>query len=359
MNGIFEKLRPDRPVCILVHNNPDPDSLASAMGLRFLFKRKGYRSVRIYYDGFIGRAENKAMLKILNIPAHHIREVKLACRRQFVLLDSQPFVGNVTLPDKVLPLVVIDHHPLRKRTKAVPFYDVRPEYGACSTIVYEYLTSEGLTLPAQLATALFHAIFSETQGLGREGSPADKKAYLELLPRVSLRRLSRIQYPALSKEFVSNLLRVLLNSFYYKNLAGVALDELPYPDFVAEMADFLLRIRNISWSICLGAHGDLLYISIRTKNIHSNAARLIRRIIPRSSTSGGHELIAGAQMMVDKSDPEKFQSMKKDIIKKILREVYHTDVESLINLVTNESIPLAEVNGQFTPRIDRDKIENS
>lgn len=341
VEGLFEVLRPDQPVCLVVHNNPDPDSLASAMGLHYLLKRKGFPTVRIYYDGFIGRAENKAMLSQLKISVHQISRVRLACRRQFILLDCQPFAGNVTLPESMMPLAVIDHHLLRHRTRKVPFFDVRPDYGACSTIIYEYLISEDMAIPTPVATALFHAIFSETQGLGREGSPADKKAYLELLPRVSFERLSKIQYPALSRDFISNLLRVLTSGFYYKHLVGAILEELPYPDFVAEMADFLLRIRNMSWSICLGSYQGLLYVSIRSRNIHANTARLLKRAIPKSGTAGGHELIAGAQVKIDKMDVAEVQTMKRDIIRKVLRELYHGDMESLFNLVTNEPIPFS------------------
>jgi nanoRNase/pAp phosphatase (c-di-AMP/oligoRNAs hydrolase) len=343
MSGLLEVLRLDQPICLMVHNNPDPDSLASALGLQYLLKKKGFPSVRIYYDGFIGRAENKAMLTQLKISTHQITGVKLACRRQFVLLDCQPFTGNVTLPDKVMPLAVIDHHPLRQKTRKIPFYDVRPGYGACSTIIYEYLVSEGMAISAPVATALFHAIFSETQGLGREGSPADKKAYLELLPRISFERLSKIQYPSLSRDFISNLLRVLTSGFFYKHLVGVILEELPYPDFVAEMADFLLRIKKMSWSICLGSYQGLLYVSIRSKNIHANTARLIKRAIPKSGTAGGHELIAGARIKIDKMDAAEVITLKRDIVRKVLRELYHADIENLFNLVTNEPISFSSV----------------
>ncbi|HUU38877.1 MAG TPA: DHH family phosphoesterase [Candidatus Desulfaltia sp.] len=341
MESLFEVLRPDQPICLMVHNNPDPDALASAMGLQYLLKKKGFPAVRIYYDGFIGRAENKAMLSQLKISTHQISRVKLACRRQFVLLDCQPFAGNVTLPEKVMPLAVIDHHPLRQKTKKVPFYDVRPGYGACSTIIYEYLVSEDVVIPTPVATALFHAIFSETQGLGREGSPADKKAYLELLPRISFKRLSKIQYPSLSRDFISNLLRVLTSGFYYKHLVGVILEELPYPDFVAEMADFLLRIKKMSWSICLGSYQGLLYVSIRSKNVQADTARLIKRAIPKSGTAGGHELIAGARVRVDKLESAEVQTLKRDIVRRVLRELYHADIESLFNLVTNEPVPFS------------------
>ncbi len=338
MNGLLSILHPDRPVCIVVHNNPDPDSLASAMALQYFLKKKGFPRVRAIYNGFIGRAENKAMIKILKIPIHHLKNARIPSRRQFVLLDSQPGAGNVTLPENAEPLAAIDHHPLRQRTKRLSFYDVRPNYGACSTIIYEYLVSEDIVIPAPVATALFHAIFSETQGLGREGSPEDKKAYLDLLPRVNFKRLSRIQYPPLSRDFISNLQRVLTRGFYYRQLAGAILEELPYPDFAAEIADFLLRIKNIRWSICLGNYADLIYVSIRSNTTHANAARLLKKAIPKSGTAGGHELIAGAQVRIGRDEIEKVGALKREIVRKVLRELYHTNIDSVIHLVSDEPI---------------------
>jgi nanoRNase/pAp phosphatase (c-di-AMP/oligoRNAs hydrolase) len=107
------------------------------------------------------------------------------------------------------------------------------------------------------------------------------------------------------------------------------------------MADFLLRIKNMSWSICLGSYQGLLYVSIRSRNIHANTARLLKRAIPKSGTAGGHELIAGAQVKIDKMDVAEVQTMKRDIIRKVLRQLYHGDIESLFNLVTNEPIPFS------------------
>jgi len=93
------------------------------------------------------------------------------------------------------------------------------------------------------------------------------------------------------------------------------------------------------WSICLGDYGDLLYVSIRSNNIHANAARLLKRAIPKTGTAGGHELIAGAQVRIDKNEIEKVHSLKKEIVRRVLRELYHTQFESVFNLVSNEPIP--------------------
>jgi nanoRNase/pAp phosphatase (c-di-AMP/oligoRNAs hydrolase) len=335
--GLLEK---DEPLFIIVHNNPDPDSLASAMALKYLFKAKGYPKVRIFYDGLVGRAENQALIRILKIPLSKTRNIKSGKSRQLILVDCQPYTGNITLPERTNTVGVIDHHPLSPKTSKIPYLDVRPDYGACSTIIFEYFGLLNTPVPKDIATGLFYAIFSETQSLGREGSQADKNAYLSLLPQISTAQLSKIQFPPLSKEFIYHLSEVLLNTFYYKNLAGVILDQLPYPDFVAEMADFLLRIKNITWSICIGSYKRLMYVSVRTTSADLNASGVIKKIIPEKGTAGGHETMAGAQINIDRRGKKNIELMKKEMVRKMLRELNLSPVKSLFRLVDNEEFSL-------------------
>ena len=336
MQKLFNILDKNKLVSIIVHNNPDPDSLACSLALKGLLKSKGYKRVRIFYDGIVGRAENQALIRNLKIPLSKTKNMASKKDRQLILVDCQPYTGNVTLPEGVVPVAVIDHHPLSRKTSKILFKDVRPDYGASSTIIYEYYISLDLPIPRDVATALFYAIFSETQNLGREGSPADKSAYLDLLPQVSFGQLYKIQFPAISKEFISHLSDVLLNTFYYKNLTGVILDQLPYPDFVAEMADFLLRIRNITWSICIGSYGNLIYVSLRTSNVDANASRVIKKVIPSYGTAGGHDMIAGARIKIDRRKKKNIERVKRNIVKKMLKELNHSPVNNLFRLVDNE-----------------------
>ena len=340
MEKLLNILEKNKPLSILVHNNPDPDSLASAMALKHLLKTRGYKRVRIFFDGLVGRAENQAMIKTLKISLSKTKNMVPGKGRQLILVDCQPYAGNVTLPNGANPVAVIDHHPSSKKTSRVLYRDIRPDYGASSTIIYEYYVSLGIPIPRDISTALFYAIFSETQNLGREGSQADKNAYLGLLPQISFGQLSKIQFPAISKDFVCNLSDVLINTFYYKNLTGVILDQLPYPDFVAEMADFLLRIRSITWSICIGSYENLIYVSLRTTNVDASASKAIKKIIPKYGTAGGHDMIAGAQLKIDRGKKKNIEKIKKEIVRKMLRELNHHPVKKIFRLVNNEEISL-------------------
>lgn len=341
MKKLLDILDKNKPVSLVVHNNPDPDALASAGGLRFILRKTGFKSIKIYYDGIVGRAENQEVLKVLDVSLFLTTKISSPQKHQFILIDCQPFTGNVTLPNGVVPAGVIDHHRRRRNTFKVPFYDVRPEYGACSTIIYEYFSSLDISIPTNIATALCYAITSETQSLGREGSRADKKAYIEMLSRLSFSQLSRTQYPQLSKDFVSNLSRALLNAFYYKNLIGVVMEELPYPDFAAQMADFLLRVRGMTWSLCLGTYKDVLFVSIRTTNNQADASKIIKKIVPRPGTSGGHDMIAGGQVKIDKSDRSKVRAIKNDVILRMIRTLHANGAPNIVKLISNEPFPLS------------------
>ena len=148
---------------ILPHDNPDPDSLASAAGLRFLIRRKLGRTPIIGLSGIIGRAENHALVSTLAIPLVPAKKIFPGFRGSVILVDTQPNRRNNVLPTEIIPVAVIDHHPDWGQSQTVPFVDLREQYGATSTIVASYLQEAKLKMSSKVSTALFYAITSETK----------------------------------------------------------------------------------------------------------------------------------------------------------------------------------------------------
>ena len=64
-------------ILIVVHDNPDPDCLASAYALRHLFIMTINRPATISFSGMIGRGENLAMAKELDIPVTPLELINL------------------------------------------------------------------------------------------------------------------------------------------------------------------------------------------------------------------------------------------------------------------------------------------
>lgn len=96
---------------LILHNNPDPDAIASAYAFSFLLQNLGKRAT-IYYSGIIGRAENKELIKRLGIQLHGIETITLKESMNIAMFDCQPGAGNQPLKRGIIPKIVVDHHKL-------------------------------------------------------------------------------------------------------------------------------------------------------------------------------------------------------------------------------------------------------
>jgi nanoRNase/pAp phosphatase (c-di-AMP/oligoRNAs hydrolase) len=286
-------------VAVLTHNNPDPDCIASAFGLCLLLKRRFRVDSSIFYAGLIARAENRAMVGNLHIPLLHVREMDRGLWRSLALVDTQPGAGNNECPAKVIPLIVIDHHkPIRKKTLASPFHDIRTECGSSSTIVTGYLQAAGVDIPRNVATALFYGIKTDTYGLGRDTIPDDIEAYRSLMERIDPRKIGRIEKPGHRRSYFAQMHTALEGVEIFEDAAVTVLWKAEYPEFAAEVADWLSSMHGIRWVLVLGVHDCKLYLSVRTKERKRDAGHVIRSVVGRHGMAGGHNQIAGGMVEI-------------------------------------------------------------
>ena len=99
----------DRPgsLVILPHDNPDPDALASAAALKYMFAALARKEAQIALGGIVGRAENRAMLTYLNITLVPVGEMAFDGKTAVVLVDTQPGRINNSLPEGIVPADVV------------------------------------------------------------------------------------------------------------------------------------------------------------------------------------------------------------------------------------------------------------
>jgi nanoRNase/pAp phosphatase (c-di-AMP/oligoRNAs hydrolase) len=293
-----------RRLLVLTHDNPDPDSIASGWALTRVARRLRSLSVDLAYGGIIGRSENRTLCAVLGVPLKPIERLDLAAYDAVALVDCQPATGNNSLPDDLPPTLVIDHHPLRKQTRQVPFYDVREEYGATATIVSEYLFASEVKLDRHLATALFYAIKSETQNLGREASRSDVRVFLDCFPLVDNQALSRIENPPIPLEYFSMIDSAMDGTRLHGSVVITRLGSVSRPDAVAEFADLMVRLENMRWAVTMGRFGPDLLVSIRTDRPRANAGQMIERICGPEGKAGGHGMMAGGKIAGAAATPE-------------------------------------------------------
>jgi nanoRNase/pAp phosphatase (c-di-AMP/oligoRNAs hydrolase) len=293
---MLEWMRGKGRTIIIVHDNPDPDCLASAMALRYLFAMKLNRDAVIAFSGMIGRSENIAMAKKLEITLIPLDMVDLDEFSVVCMLDTQPGTGNNSLPPDCRVDIVIDHHPMREATAKCRWVDIRDDYGVTATILYEYLTAQNVPIGTKLATALFYAIKSETQDLGREANRPDRDAYLRLFPVANKRLLYEITLPKLPIEHFRTIHKGVENTTIYGKLLVVNLMAICFPEVVSEMADYLVRLEGIETVLGMGHYNDAVILSIRTTSNFLNAGEMIQRLVAGKGTAGGHGMMAGGKL---------------------------------------------------------------
>lgn len=313
-----------RRLLIITHDNPDPDTIATGWVLLRLVRRNFRLRVDLAYGGTIGRGENRAMRSVLKVPLREMEDLDPTAYPAVALVDCQPETGNNSLPPGLLPTVVIDHHPVRKRTRDVPFYDVRDDYGASVTILSEYLIASGLRVDRRLATAIVYAIKTETRNLGREASRADLRAFFHFFPMVDNHALSRIEHPPIPRSYFAMMDSAMDGTRLYGTAAVTSLGGISNPDIVAEFADLMVRLEGIRWSLALGRSGPDILVSIRTNSERANAGRLIRRLLGSLGRSGGHGMMAGGKVVNGASDPEKARRVEEILTDRFL-SLLHAD----------------------------------
>jgi nanoRNase/pAp phosphatase (c-di-AMP/oligoRNAs hydrolase) len=301
---------------ICTHRNPDPDSISSALALRYLLEHAAGVRATVAYEGMIGRAENRALVSLLRLRLRPLASIPALDWSQVALVDTQPRSGNNSFPRTARPLLVFDHHPALKTTVAA-WSDIRPGYGATATILAEYLHLAGLSVPAWLATALAYGISSETRDLGRGAGEQDMAAYLRLYPKVRKHILARIEHPRRPRSYYAVLDRALHRAISYRNVIGTRLGDVDTPDSVAEIADFLLAHERMGWSVVTGRHGGQLYISLRAIR-GRGAGRLLRELLRERGTAGGHGRMAGGQVDIAGMTSFEIEALEEELLARTL-----------------------------------------
>lgn len=309
-----------RRVLILCHNNPDPDTIASAYGFSFLLSKKfGIRSI-LGYGGVVSRAENKAMIQRLRIKMTKLPRVVPARYFGIAVVDAQPGTGNNLLEQRgAQPLVVIDHHPLRKLSRRSEFHDVRPSYGATSTIITEYLVAAELTPTRRVANALLYGLKADTHSLVRSVSPNDFNAFNYLSPLTNPRVLGCIEKPPLDIEYFDDYHRGLSHAILYRDVAVSWLGKIHTESIIPELADLLLRIDGVSWSLCMGELKDWMILSMRSTSRKYRAGQVIRRLVGKSGFAGGHKEMAGGQVPLSGMNGNDKEELRKRLVDRFLK----------------------------------------
>ena len=284
--GLFS--REDR---LLILINADPDAMASAMALKRLLWRQ-VAATSISHVNTISRPDNLAMIRLLKLDMLPIQKVDLDQFTRFAILDSQP--SHHQSFEGINFDVIIDHHPLTG-AKA-NFLDIRPDYGATSTIMTQYLRIAKIRPSAKLATGLFYGIKTDTNNFERKAVLEDVNAFQFLYRYVNVHLARRIEQAEITLDFLKYYRIALEEMHLRKQRIHVYLGPVTNPDVCVSIADFFMKLHDIAWSVVSGTYQGHLVIIVRNDGTRKDAGKLLREIFGELGSAGGHKAMARAEI---------------------------------------------------------------
>jgi nanoRNase/pAp phosphatase (c-di-AMP/oligoRNAs hydrolase) len=322
-------------IAIVMHENPDPDSIASALGLeKILLTWNLDVKCTFLYSGEISHAQNKTMVNVLNIVMSDISEVDL--KEEFDV-----FITVDVLPDRCLDkdipcLMSIDHH--RADTKRSQFTDIRP-VGATSSIIWDYMQKEDIKFKkndekdAIIATALLMGIKTDTSDLVSENiTDLDFQAYRDLLDHVNQRHLSAIiSYPIPPHFF--ELRSNLDQEENVKSDGGVFVGGVGYisstkRDALPALAEERARVEGIETAFVFGIVGENIEVSVRSVGLSVDVNALCQKLFGKQYAGG--KMGAGAAkiplgfMALDPNVPVEVRDKVWEAVKeRIIDKIFH------------------------------------
>ncbi len=298
---LFEKK--DR-VLILIW--ADPDSIASAFALKKILQGK-VEKITIANVNEIKRLNNQVMIKLLRIPLQKFTNALVNEHTKFILVDSQPthrkeFTGlNFT--------AVIDHHPPVDEWEA-DFVDIRPEYGATATILFEYLRTLKIKPTVHLATAMIYAIKTDTDNFEKSANLQDVMAFQKLYKHMNKHLLNKIESSHMRRSELKYFKMALNQLKFQKNRVFVYVGKVSNSDVLVLIADFLNKVYDTSWVFVGGAYKKNLVIIIRCDGYRKDAGKIAVRLFKNMGLAGGHREKARAEIPFTNlnTTPEEFST---------------------------------------------------
>jgi nanoRNase/pAp phosphatase (c-di-AMP/oligoRNAs hydrolase) len=276
-------------VLILLHNDPDPDAIASGLALRNLLRRTRQTAIIGCVYG-VSRPENLRMLKLLDIQVEVLTPEQVKGFERVALVDVQPHYFPGLLPRADL---VIDHHPEQTGYNAV-FKDIRPDYGSTSTILTEHLRAVDIDISERTATAMLYAIKSDTSFFNRHANRADLDAFSYLFPIADPAMIRKMEGSEITGERLDYVIKAWQGGRMMEHVFCAFLGEPPREDFIPYVADFYLQLENVQWSAISGVVNDTFVVSVRNLGYSRNAGDFLRRWFSDIGQAGGHREMAKA-----------------------------------------------------------------
>ena len=307
----------DSKILIVCHDNPDPDSLASALAMKHLCDSLGHTST-IIHGGMIEHQQNRAMVKLLEMD---VRKLILDWEIEDLLNESDVVIcvdfshpgANNILPTTCVPHIVIDHHTSEVRP-AGDVILVRSEFAATSSLIASVLMNSGVEMNCKVATALAFGIRTDTLGFTRSFNAVDLRALSWLGAWIDWDLMRSFESPPRSQEVLAIFRQALKDATLEEGLMLAPVTEMADRDALSQVADFLLPTEEVDIVVAYGVRMSKVIISARSTKANVHLGKILSRTFAQGS-AGGHKELAGGQIPFEELNCENAEEAMESMTK--------------------------------------------
>ena len=277
-------------VLILLHNDPDPDALASGLALRNLLRRTKTTAIIGAMQG-VTRPENLRMANMLDIhvepitPASFQRVRADRDRRRAAALLRRPAATAPIWSSIIIP---------SSRATARCSRTSAPTTARRRTILTEHLRAVDVNISERTATAMLYAIKSDTLFFARHTNRVDLEAFTFLYPLADAALIRKMEGAEITLERLDYVTRASQGGIMRDQVFSAFIGEAPREDFIPYTADFFLQLEDVKWTIIAGIVGTSLIVSVRNLGYSRNAGEFVKRWFGDIGSAGGHRAMAKA-----------------------------------------------------------------
>lgn len=302
LDRVIEQINREH-VYIQTHNFPDPDAIASAYGLQQLLKHRGIHAT-ICYKGKIDRYSTDKLRELLRIDMHNIEALEdvLTDDDEVILIDAQK--GNANIINMTgNEIICIDHHPVFEAYD-YRFTDIRPEVGACASIIAQYFFENEIPMTREIATALTFGIRMDTRNLSRGVSKLDMEMLYQMFDICDQNIIYLLENSTIYFEDLMAYSEAISSIEVYDNISFADTGRNCPEALIASVSDFMLALIEVTLSVVYSRKDGGIKLSVRSEGPDLDAGKIINKALEGIGNGGGHAAMAGGFVPFKGSDEE-------------------------------------------------------
>lgn len=306
-------------VYIQTHNFPDPDAISCAYGLQKLLCYNGIEAT-ICYQGKIDRYNALTLMDYLEIDCKNLEDISggLTEKDEVILVDAQK--GNANIVDMMgSEIVCVDHHPTFEQAE-YSYTDIRPEYGACATIIAEYFFENNIPMDVKTATALSCGIRSDTDRLSRGICKQDIKMLYQMYDMCDHLMIQTLENRELYLEDLMAYSKAIESIRVLDKVSFASTGENCPEALIASVSDFMLALVEVEMSVVYAIQRNGIKLSVRSEEGKYNAGRVISQALKGLGNGGGHAAMAGGFIPTEGIE-ESIEDIVNTVQERILEEL--------------------------------------